>query len=272
MSDKAAHLLAARERFAPPPRVHVVVKKEDLDPSRLDGRVVIVLDILFATTTIVTALDAGATAVHFAEDQHEARAIAARFPDRSYHIAGEDHLAAIPGFASPLPLELSRRAGFAGKPLVYSTTNGTVALRRSHGAAAIYAASLRNASATLAHLAQHHAGAPLVILCAGSAGALNLEDFYAAGCLVDTLAASFDPSRDLSDTALAARGTFLASDPVSALYASRVGRIVRGAGGGDEIRHAAEIDASALVAIVDGDRVVVAGIAQPAMNQPLRGA
>ena len=67
MSD----LVAARERFAPPPRVHVVVKKEDIDASRLEGRVVLVLDILFATTTIVAALEAGATAVLFAEDQHE---------------------------------------------------------------------------------------------------------------------------------------------------------------------------------------------------------
>jgi 2-phosphosulfolactate phosphatase len=42
--------------------VHVVLRKEDIDPARLDGCVVIVLDILFATTTIVTALEAGATA------------------------------------------------------------------------------------------------------------------------------------------------------------------------------------------------------------------
>ncbi|MEP6702181.1 MAG: 2-phosphosulfolactate phosphatase, partial [Betaproteobacteria bacterium] len=175
-------LVAARERFAPPPRVHVVVKKEDVDSTRLEGRIVIVLDILFATTTIVTALEAGATSVYFALDQHEARQIASTLPEGGFNIAGEEHLAAIPGFASPLPLELSRRTGFAGKPLVYSTTNGTVALRRSQGARAIYAASLRNASATLAHIAHNHRDAPIVIVCAGSAGALNLEDFYAAGC------------------------------------------------------------------------------------------
>jgi acyl dehydratase len=104
-----------------------------------------------------------------------------------------------------LPLELSTRDGFAGKPLVYSTTNGTVALRSSRGARVIYAASLRNVAATLADLGVQHRGAPVVIVCAGSAGALNLEDFYAAGCFVERLSLTLDPARDFSDTALAAR-------------------------------------------------------------------
>ena len=69
-------LAAASARAAPPPKVHVLVRKEDIDPSRLAGRVVIVLDILFATTTIVTALNAGATAVIPAETPNEARRIA----------------------------------------------------------------------------------------------------------------------------------------------------------------------------------------------------
>jgi 2-phosphosulfolactate phosphatase len=253
-------LVAARERFAPPPRVHVVVKKEDIDPLRLEGRTVLVLDILFATTTIVTALEAGAPAVLFAEDQHEARRIASSMAPGSFHIAGEDHLAAIPGFASPLPLELTRAADFTGKPLVYSTTNGTVALRRSSGAAEVYAVSLRNIGPTLA-AAAHRRDAPLVIVCAGSAGALNLEDFYAAECIVDRLAAewSLDPARDLSDTALAAEATFRSSDAWTALSRARIGRIVRGARGpegDDEIRHASQIDASTLVAVARGDRVV----------------
>lgn len=250
-------LLAARDRFAPAPRVHVVVKKEDIDVSRLEGCVVIVLDILFATTTIVTALEAGATAVIPAEDQHEARRIAAALQPGSYVIAGEERLAAIDGFATPLPLELSRTPELAGRLLVYSTTNGTVALRRSRRAVAVYAASLRNASATLAHVAAHHAMEPLVIVCAGSSGALNLEDFYAAGCFVSLLGSSvLDPARELSDTALAALAVFRAADARTALAASRVGRIVRGAGRDDEVAHAAQVDASVLVAMQVGDRVV----------------
>ena len=249
-------LLSARERFAPAPLVHVVIKKEDIDPGRLRGRVAIVLDILFATTTIVTALEAGAAAVIPAEDQHEARRIAAALPAGSYQLAGEDHLAAISGFASPLPIELTRTPGLEGRQLVYSTTNGTVALRHSQGADAVYAAALRNARATLDHVVAHHPGKPLVIVCAGSAGALNLEDFYAAGCLVALLAGSLDPERDLSDTALAAWATYRAGDAWSTLASSRVGRIVRGVGNADEVRHACQLNAANLVAVMNGNRIV----------------
>jgi len=38
-------------------KVHVLTKKEELDSVRLPGKVVVVLDIIFATTTMVAALD-----------------------------------------------------------------------------------------------------------------------------------------------------------------------------------------------------------------------
>ena len=44
-------------------KIHVLLKKEELDAQRLDGKVVVVLDILFATSSIVTALAHGATEV-----------------------------------------------------------------------------------------------------------------------------------------------------------------------------------------------------------------
>ena len=53
-----------------------------------------------------------------------------------------------------------------------------------------------------------------------------------------------------------ALAVFRASDAFGALSASRVGRITVGAGAEDEVRHAAEIDTSSLVAVLDGDRVV----------------
>ena len=245
-------LAAASARAAPPPKVHVLVRKEDIDPSRLAGRVVIVLDILFATTTIVTALNAGATAVIPAETPNEARRIAASMPADSYAIAGEDHLASIPGFATPLPLELTQMEGFGGKPLIYSTTNGTVALRHSRGAEAVYAAALLNVQPTLDHVARNHPGKPLVIVCAGSAGALNLEDFYGAGCFIARLAPTLDLSRDVSDTGLSALAVFRAAPAYETIAASRIGRIVRGAGSDKEIRHAAQIDALQLVAMLLG--------------------
>ena len=45
------------------PKLHVLFTKENLDPSRLQGKVVIVLDVLFATSTIVHAFGEGIDAI-----------------------------------------------------------------------------------------------------------------------------------------------------------------------------------------------------------------
>jgi len=60
----------------PDRKVHVVLRKEDLDPERLAGKIVMVIDTLFATTTIVTALAHGAAEVLPALNHNEARGIA----------------------------------------------------------------------------------------------------------------------------------------------------------------------------------------------------
>ena len=57
-------------------KVHVLLKKEELDAQRLEGKVVVVLDILFATSSIVTALAHGATEVIPAPDGRAAQSFA----------------------------------------------------------------------------------------------------------------------------------------------------------------------------------------------------
>jgi 2-phosphosulfolactate phosphatase len=44
-------------------KIHVLLKKEELDNQRLPGKVVVVLDVLFATSSIVAALAHGASEV-----------------------------------------------------------------------------------------------------------------------------------------------------------------------------------------------------------------
>jgi len=63
---------------------------------------------------------------HVRERHHDA----IEFPDGSYVLAGELYAETLPGFASPTPLALLKEP-IAGRKLIYSTTNGTVAARRS---------------------------------------------------------------------------------------------------------------------------------------------
>src|SRR5687767_15881173 len=85
-------------------KVHVLTKKEELDGVRVPGKVVIVLDILFATTTMVTALAHGATEVRPVLDEAAARACGSGLAPGSCVLAGELYAETIPGFAPPPPL------------------------------------------------------------------------------------------------------------------------------------------------------------------------
>ncbi len=228
-------------------KVHVLLRKEDFNADRLTANVVVVLDVLFATTTIVTALAHGATEVIPAIDEHDAREKAKPFAPESVVLSGEKMIHAIEGFVTPLPLALIE-VGVKNKRVIYSTTNGTVALSQSAIAPHVYAACLLNGAATVAHIQKHHAVESVLVVCSGSAGGMNLEDFYGAGYIVDQLVKGLDPDRDLTDAAQSALRLYRTHDAYDCLISSRVGRIMERSGVGDEVRYAAQLGVVPLVA------------------------
>ncbi|MCL4800759.1 MAG: 2-phosphosulfolactate phosphatase [Burkholderiales bacterium] len=238
-------------------RVHVLGRKEDIDTVRMPGKVALVLDVLFATSTIATALAHGAAAVIPALDEAAARAEGARRAGESVVLAGELYADTLPGFAPPTPLALIEH-GVAGKQVVYSTTNGTTALRAAAGAAAVYAAALLNGRAVVEHALRAHPDATVLIVCAGSMGNFNLEDFLGAGYLVELLVERLGERVDLSDAARAARTVFRAGDPLAALVESRVGRMMIDRGLRHEVEYAAQRSVLGVVPRLSDGRVVAA--------------
>ena len=235
-------------------KLHVLVKKEELDGQRLPGKVVVILDVLFATTSIAAALAHGATEVIPMLDGEAARAVAAARPAGSFVLAGEYGAETLPGFANPTPLALLDLP-LAGKALVYSTTNGTVAVHRAAGAARVYAAALSNGAAVAERVASRAEGDTVLVVCSGSVDAFNLEDFYGAGHLVSLLS-RIRPGWELSDAARAARMLHDGADAMACLSESRVGRMMRERGLAREVEWASRKDHLAVVPELRGGRLV----------------
>jgi len=238
-------------------RIHVLTRKEELDAGRAHGKVVIVLDILFATTTMVAALAEGATDVLPVADESSARAAGAVLEPGSFVLSGELYADTLPGFAPPVPLALLAH-GVRGKTLVYSTTNGTVAVLASAGARRVYCGSLLNARAVAQRIAAEHPADTVLILCAGSGGNFNLEDFFGAGCLVERLTASLGADADLSDSARAALALYRGTRAPQALLECRVGRMMARRGLAHEVDFACRFDAYPVVPRLDGERLRIA--------------
>lgn len=221
------------------PKLHVLLKKEELDPSRLQGKVVIVLDVLFATSTIVHAFGLGVASIWPALDADDALRIATGLD--APLLAGEYLAGSLPGFAPATPLALAAAdGGIAGATLVYATTNGTVALHHAASAAQVYVGALLNGAALVAHITRAHPDASVLVVCSGSLDRFNLEDFYGAG----HIAAHFKLAGGyaLSDAALASMLLYQGCDADTALHASRVGRMMQAHDLQHEVDYAARCD------------------------------
>ncbi|MDQ6821688.1 MAG: 2-phosphosulfolactate phosphatase [Actinomycetota bacterium] len=193
--------------------------------------VVVVIDVLRATSTITQALAAGYTKV-LCTDSVE-RAAVLRAPGRV--LAGEQRCAMPAGFDhgnSPLD---ARRC--AGRELILATTNGTptivAAARRG---SRVLLACLLNFDAVLKALLET-AGVSeldLQIVCSGTDGAPALEDTYLAGLLCAALPGP------RTDAALIAQAVSL-SYPTSfeALTSSADAGVLRAAGLADDIAYCA---------------------------------
>lgn len=156
-----------------------------LNAGDLAGRAVVVIDVLRATSTIVTALAAGAKAVVPAASSDEAVRLTANLERGGIVLAGERRLVKIEGFAlGNSPREMTPGA-VGGKTLFLATTNGTPALLAAQGGDPVLVAAALNytAVAERARAAFAERG-HLVLVCAGREKQFALEDAYTAGRLV----------------------------------------------------------------------------------------
>jgi 2-phosphosulfolactate phosphatase len=227
----------------------VVLLPKHLEPRHLDGRTVVVFDVLRATTTMAAALAAGVGEIRVFGSLAEASAAAGRHAGARV-LCGEENCLPPAGFDLGNSPGAFRADLHAGRTVYMSTTNGTRAIVAAREAAAVFAGALVNASAVAGAVAA--AGNDVTLLCAGTGGEIALEDLVGAGAVMAALERR-TPFRSDSDTALLARRLFrdAAGDLGAALTESRGGRNVIAAGLLPDIHFAARLDALDVVGFVE---------------------
>jgi 2-phosphosulfolactate phosphatase len=176
--------------MAVPRQVHVHLSPLLAAPETFKGAVVVVIDVLRATTTIVHALAAGCVSVRPCANVEEARELADSLPAGKVLLGGEREGLPLAGFDlgnSPREYTPARCSGLT---LVLTTSNGTRALLHAAQAERVLAASFVNYSATCEQLRRE--ARPVHVLCAGDAGTVSLEDTLLAGALVEFFAGRED--------------------------------------------------------------------------------
>jgi len=166
-------------------RIDVHFTPLGLNSGDAAGRGVVVIDVLRATTTIITALANGAKAVIPAATSEEAVRLASNLEKDRVLLAGERKSLKIEGFAlGNSPGEMTPEV-VGGKTVVLATTNGTPALVAAQGGDPVLVGAPANFKALVerARQALSERG-ELLIVCAGRERQFALEDAYTAGRLV----------------------------------------------------------------------------------------
>lgn len=167
-------------------RIDVVLTADGVVPAHLTGATALVIDVLRASTTIVTALGNGAACIVPVETVEDARARKATLGAEAI-LAGERNGDPPEGFdLGNSPLEFTA-ARVRGRTIVLTTSNGTRALTAARGAAAVGVAAFVNAGAAAAWAGGR--GGDVVLVCSGSLGTPSLEDQACAGVLAARLVA-----------------------------------------------------------------------------------
>jgi 2-phosphosulfolactate phosphatase len=229
-------------------RLDVALTPQQADT--FDDAVCIMVDVLRASTTIVTLLERGVARLWVTGTVEKARRLAV---DGDRLLMGERDGLPLPGFDfgnSPTAL---RSVDLAGREAVLTTSNGTAALCRLVDARAVFVGCLRNATACCRRalaLAQE-SGAPLGIACAGRHRRFVLDDAVCAGALVDLLtqrAQTDGIALSLTDGAVAARQLWASyPDPLVPFRISNSGQRLQEIDAAADIAFCAQRDAAELV-------------------------
>ncbi len=167
------------------PQIDVFSTAQSFLDEEVRNKTVVVIDVLRACSSMVTALNNGARGIIPVEDMAAASKIAANLDAKNVLLCGEKDGKKIDGYhLGNSPTEYSREV-VEGRTLIMNTTNGTKAVSRAALAKRILIGSFLNAGSVVDQL--RSADGDIIIICAGWKSRLSLEDMLCAGLIIDRL-------------------------------------------------------------------------------------
>lgn len=241
-------------------KLEVFMSPGELAPGDVQGRVVAVIDVLRASTSIAVALANGARVVVPVAEVNEAIDLSRNLEKSQVRLAGERKMVAIPGFdMGNSPLEFTQEA-VEDCTVFITTTNGTRALLALNGARDVVVAAYVNQSAVSAMLRAAARSNDISIVCAGTEGHFSLEDAACAGRYVRSIT---QPGASLTIND-AARACALIDqkygDNIEEIFKdSWHGRALEEAGFGNDLVACARLDSHSVVPIYQDRQITRLG-------------
>lgn len=234
----------------------VFLVPESVPEEALKGKVVVVIDVLRASSTIVTALQNGARAIVPVADMAAAGKLAEHLDTETGLLGGERGGKRIEGYqVGNSPFEYTPEV-VKNRTVILTTTNGTRALTLAKGAAAVVVGCFLNAGRVVEFVRERNQDT--VLLCSGWEGRVSLEDTLCAGLLLHQLWEHREPS-DISDDAHIAYAMYRADKNRlrRTIFHCDHGRRLVGLGAQADIDYCIQIDAVPALPIYRDSRLVL---------------
>ena len=242
-------------------RLDVLFGVQQLTPQDVQGRVVAVIDVLRASTTIAVALSNGARTIIPMESPDDAVTRSKQFERGAVRLAGERRMLKMDGFdLGNSPAEHTREA-VESKTVLLSTTNGTKALLAVQGARDVVVASYVNLSAVSAMLRTAlRGGADITLVCAGQDRQFALEDAACAGRYVHAVSKRLT-GLDMNDAAFSASliDKKFGDNLVRLFNTAAHGRALAAAGFAEDLVACAGVDSYPVIPVYQDRQITMLG-------------
>ena len=232
-------------------KINVLFSPLNADELYFTNKTVIVIDVLRASSTIITALANGAKeVVPVATVEFAVKVSGGMFGGQTL-IGGERNTKKIDGFAiGNSPFEYSRDV-VEDKFIVFYSTNGSKAIVKAKFAEELFICSFINLSAVVKHLT--NLNKDIEILCAGNNNLFSLEDSVCAGKLISKMKRK-NKKLELSDSGLAALALFekFGEDVFSMLKETEHGIKLLENGFENDVKYCSEDNSTKCIPVMDG--------------------
>lgn len=171
-----------------------------------ENTIVIAIDVLRATTTIVTALEYGVASIIPVTTVEEALELYENSYHNSTRLGGERNNIKPPKFHfGNSPFEYQNKE-VSNKKVIFTTTNGTKLLNTLLNFDKIYLGCYRNIESLVHHIfIQGSNKTNILVACAGSNDKFSFDDVLCAGAFVDAFQSISSANIQLTDTAKVAK-------------------------------------------------------------------
>lgn len=237
-------------------KIDVLFTPVQADELFFTGKTTVVIDVLRASSTIITALTNGAKEIVPVGTVEFAVKVSGGIFGGQTLLGGERNTKKIEGFAlGNSPSEYTKDI-VSGKSIVFYSTNGSRAIVKAKYSANLFVCSFNNMKALSNHLSELNED--IFILCSGNNNFLSLEDAVCAGMLVDELVLE-KKETELTDSSKSAMTLFksFGKNILKFLSETDHGRLLINNGFESDLKDCAELDSTKVIPYYAGNTLKV---------------